>query len=688
MRHASGTLFQEAHVELGLPPSRQRRLFTSLFDKTLPPQGPSAKDTRYTPTSLARFLTETAVERFKQLNPAASTIAVFDPACGSGVFLIEACRAIGQNANLRLRGCDRSEASVVIARFAVDHAARSAVAEGNQINVDIQNANSLSDEHSWGSPDIILMNPPFLSWRMISEEERSQVRDSLGDLYVGQSDTAIAFVAKACASLKPGAVLATLVPSSVLNSRAASRLRRMLEQDETLSVETVGLFRGFTFFAQAAVEPAFLVVSRTSQVGQFPVILAEPGAEDAAIRGARVWEPPGPRFGAGYEVTPRSADFLSQAGWTPRPLRGTQTINQWRSASMPSIADLFELRLGIRVGAKKTLMVTEEVLLSNAGTQEQSHFRPVADVIRNAHIIPKQFVFYPYRDGGLALTSEEELAKATPWFYENVLLPNKQKLATRKSLRGKHWWELVEPRLTWMDVGGPRIVTPAFGYAGSFALDLTSDYAIVQGSAWFLRESGDDEELLLAYLALFNSYEFEALLELLCPKVAGGQYQLYEADVASVPLPDLSLATGSTRERLANLGGRIVRGDGFDPLQAAEYVCEAYGASVEDVWRTFARGETGELQLVFDRLVQEWKRESRYMSKTTSMERLEPYKSIVDLGEKVVPLLLRELDRRPDYWFGALRELTNEDPVPREHCGHLDQMAKDWIDWARERRRW
>ena len=86
----------------------------------------------------------------------------------------------------------------------------------------------------------------------------------------------------------------------------------------------------------------------------------------------------------------------------------------------------------------------------------------------------------------------------------------------------------------------------------------------------------------------------------------------------------------------------------------------------------------------FQRLAQEWKRDSRYLSNTAQMAMLKPYQRIIGLGLPVVPLILEELQREPDQWFWALEAITEENPVPSEAAGKVRQMAQAWINWGRE----
>ena len=86
----------------------------------------------------------------------------------------------------------------------------------------------------------------------------------------------------------------------------------------------------------------------------------------------------------------------------------------------------------------------------------------------------------------------------------------------------------------------------------------------------------------------------------------------------------------------------------------------------------------------FQRLAREWKERSRYLSNTAQMAMLKPYQRIIGMGEHALPLILEELGREPDHWFWALEMITEEDPVPPEAAGRVNQMAQAWIEWGKK----
>lgn len=679
IRHASGTLFQEAHNCLEATP--QRMLFVSLHAAPPAAKKTAKRDTRYTPATLARFLAESAINEFTKLNPRATVIDILDPACGSGVFLVEATRASRKLVSMQLRGVDRSPASAIIADFAARQAARSRTDELS-VTVDVKKADSLA-ERDWGTPDIILMNPPFLPWRIIDSTTKASIRATLGPLYFGQSDTAIAFVARAIKELKPGAVLGTVIPAAFLDSRAARRLRKAIAEDDSLSVRLIGRFRGFTYFADAAVEPGFLLISRAKHNGSGVLTAtAESGCEDRAIRAIRTFGAANELPGNGYAITRQPYSILESPDWTPRSPHATAIVDRWRSNGMRRLTELFDVRLGIRAGAKRVFIISEEELRRTTAKETQ-YFRPVADEIRNGHVVEGKSVFYPYRQGTLLLRSEYELGREVPWFYEARLRPNREMLSSRKSLRSRQWWELVEPRPTWMDDGIPRILSPAFGCCGAFANDEQARFAVVQGSAWFWRSGSEEAKVRLAYLALFNSYEFEALLDLLCPRVAGGQYQLYKADLHSVPIPDLSQVSPVLMRQLAHEGKQIAEGKAIDPLSVSDIVLEAYGVDREEFHSHFARGRLGALHDEFNLLSSQWKIVTRLWSNVTKIANQSSYRRIIAMGDPAVSWILRDLaEQGPNHWFLALANITGESPIEGVVSGDMIGVTKAWLKWG------
>lgn len=96
------------------------------------------------------------------------------------------------------------------------------------------------------------------------------------------------------------------------------------------------------------------------------------------------------------------------------------------------------------------------------------------------------------------------------------------------------------------------------------------------------------------------------------------------------------------------------------------------------------------LDATFDSLRKSWHREYGMSSSFTQITHCPSYRKIVQLGDKVLPLIFRDLEQRaePDYWFDALVEITKTNPVSDKDRGYSRRMAKTWLKWARANRKY
>lgn len=88
----------------------------------------------------------------------------------------------------------------------------------------------------------------------------------------------------------------------------------------------------------------------------------------------------------------------------------------------------------------------------------------------------------------------------------------------------------------------------------------------------------------------------------------------------------------------------------------------------------------------FNELAKKWKKETGHYSTMIHVTRNENYLRIIALGKPVIPYILKDLEKEPEYWFEALRLLTNCNPVSKNHLGDLEQMTADWLNWGRKER--
>lgn len=94
--------------------------------------------------------------------------------------------------------------------------------------------------------------------------------------------------------------------------------------------------------------------------------------------------------------------------------------------------------------------------------------------------------------------------------------------------------------------------------------------------------------------------------------------------------------------------------------------------------------ETADVAAEFRRLKEWWNREIAYLSNMNQIVRHPAYQAVIALGPAVVPILLRELETDPHWWFEALRRITGENPAQPDDRGDLRRLSAVWLRWGRE----
>ena len=92
-----------------------------------------------------------------------------------------------------------------------------------------------------------------------------------------------------------------------------------------------------------------------------------------------------------------------------------------------------------------------------------------------------------------------------------------------------------------------------------------------------------------------------------------------------------------------------------------------------------------DLEQTFQALSRQWQEETAHLSSQTQMAVHPAYQRIIGLGPVALPLIFRELERKPNFWFWALRAITGENPVRPEDVGKVRKMTETWLAFARER---
>ena len=571
LRHSSGTVFQEAHVEAELYAMR------SLPGMELPARVharaiPSEAGIYFTPPALARTL---AQEATRDVQPTAegTELVLFDPACGSGELLKECLHLLGlqgYSGRIRVIGWDKSASAVDMARFVLAWEKRTW--RNDQVTVEIVLQDSLAGAQWPANVDILVMNPPFKSWLRMSPDEQEAVIRITGASY--RPNLAIAFAHLALAVLRDGGVLAMITPNSLFEASSGRSVRAALA--EVLTPQLIARLGEQTVFARALVDAGIYVGKRilNNSAAKTTVLWADsrPNSLNRALRGLRKWRAVDgePLADEGFSVYQRDDIGKSAGPWVAREYKSWITYKSIRNTKrVVSAKKLFDIRLGVRLG--NDAFVVSKDYVQKLPINEQQFFRPAVMnlSISDAVLNDDYYVFYRYSNGLPEILTEDELEQYVPTYFAEVLVPAKSKLAARKTLAraGMNWWELLEHR-AWLRERHPKIVSKYFGKRRSFAFDKTGDYVVVVGNAWLLNKGTieldvTDEEISFALLTYLSSSTTEDLLKYVSIQVSGGQWDLSNKYLETLPVLDFSKLAKTDHDKfneLVQMGIRISEG--------------------------------------------------------------------------------------------------------------------------------
>jgi adenine-specific DNA-methyltransferase len=511
VRHAGAMVFQEAHFEL------VQRGISDIFGVPSPASVSIRTESgvHFTPPGLARAIVEQALRIY---DPLPHEITILDAACGSGSILHEALRTLhdrGYTGNVKVVGFDESIYAVEMTRFMLS-ALRHDWPDFRIESVDIECRNSL-DEKPWPAANIILMNPPFVSLRDLSPNQKQFVSNTLGKFARGRPDLSMAFVERGLQALAPNGVLGTLLPGGVLGMTYAQDWRRHLLDDA--SVSFLAVFGELGLFRLATVETGCVVLRKSPDDGQsfFRSLWVgeKKNATPEALRGLR--RASHVSFAAAesdaWTLDESPVHSLRESpSWRPRPRAFRREMEKIEASINTTVSSLFDVKQGA-IPAPRDAFIIDQSEWMELPDNERRWFRRVAENenIRAGKILPGPYVFYPKSKGRPSIETEQSLFRQLPVFAAR-LFQHKAKLEKR---RGKldRWWELGEDR-QWLRAPSKKIVSAYFGQSGSFAFDADGDRVVVQGYGWLPRWKAprmlEPDIIFNAYIAIFNSLFFHA----------------------------------------------------------------------------------------------------------------------------------------------------------------------------------
>lgn len=540
LRHASGSIFQEAHFETLFPTTFQQTLpgFLPKIEGGLHNKNRDQTSAHFTPTSIVRTIVEEAIKEFSFNGR--QEITILDPACGSGEFLKEFIRQIkmsGYIGSVKIIGWDISDAAIDMANFIINYEVKP---YKDLITIKLEIKDVLLGGDNWSvNADFVLMNPPFISWELMKEDQRSNVSTILGKLKSKRPNSSSAFLWNATQCLNNGGILGCVLPTSIFENETYIPLREEIKN--ILDVKIIGRVGSHTLFSNTLVDTAIFLGSKNKAKKQSPLVFwSDYKVESAAsaLREVRKIKTKNTIIAIneeGYSLyeNPLLTNFEN---WMPIPQRSLELLTRYKTFT--KVRDIFEVRQGARTGLNSAFIISKEYH-NKLSIKEKKYFRPAVtnESISKGKLNESFYIFYPTSEKLPNIKSEKELNKIVPIFYKNYLLPNYKKLVNRKGI--KEWWELTRPR-NWQKTFVPKIVSKEFGKAGDFAFDKKGIFVAERSHAWFPKHGSVLGDLGYAYVCILSMPIINGFLTGLSKQLGGGNWwYLSSKYINNMPIPNL-----------------------------------------------------------------------------------------------------------------------------------------------------
>ncbi len=542
-RHSLGTVFQEAQKEV-LFFDRQLSLFSSgTLSDIYQTRKILYSSVHHTPSYLARCIVESVLDEIDLKNKAA--LKIFDPSCGSSEFLVEVLKQLSSRnyqGKVAICGWDNSETAIKTSRFLLTYEKRNWV---DRMNFTLKLVPDSLKENWENDFDIILMNPPFVSWEQLDKASRENTQVSLGRVFDGKPNQASAFFYKAVHSLKADGIVGTVLPSSILMLDAYKKLRNEIQ--EISSIKLVGKLGNYVF-EDALVDVSILIVSKP-KTNNSPLVIwtnNEKGIASEALsdfRRMRYSNSPSVEKD-NYSIYFPTYELLDS--WKPISANQNMLLNKLNilvnTDRLVRVEDIFNVKQGVRTGNNQVFKI-DKLVFNKLPDGEKQYFKKCIDnsSIKESQIEVHNYVWFPYSciDGKLLITSEEQLISEVNYFYHNYLYENKDVLSSRKK-KIPYWWVLSDPAPRLIPLK-KAIVSTEFGMSNSFAIDSKGEYLVERGYSWQAKKEFIDFDDYYFYLAIFTSSFFDRLLSIYSKQLAGGNwFDLGKKFTKDIPIPKIS----------------------------------------------------------------------------------------------------------------------------------------------------
>jgi type I restriction-modification system DNA methylase subunit len=510
----------------------------------------------YTPRFLVQHIVSNLVRRY-HASHADKPPTVIDFACGSGTFLVAALQELGLRDAWRpsitqsIVGLDNDQRAIeaarlnIVAKCLADEIAEP-IPKLKLLNydllidgVDCVKLKKLIPD----GVDIVVGNPPYIKYETLASIYDFDLLKKNFYLAAKRTDSYMLFIEGALRILSDGGFCGLVLPNAFLRSSSGGHLREwianhadLLEiidfQDQPV-FQNVGVYVCVVLFRKRQAEQTSpkVAVAKVYQLSSTPSAqLAKLGVAEESDETQEVFH----------------IDQPSGTGaWVLRNSTEKALHEKILQLAIPLKKTKIEIRQGVKTGADDIFIIENETIGKNVdASSEKRRIEPkiLIPFLRNRELRrwatkTKTNLIYPY---------DAKSGKLIPWarlqndfpVCASYLHTKKVELSRRKSLRGKEWYQLIEPRMAAVFADLPKLFIAELSMRPNICFTDTPRTAIAGstgGGSWIVVKDKTYE--IYSLMAFFNSCVSEWFLRQVASVRRGGWLLFEQQALENLPVP-------------------------------------------------------------------------------------------------------------------------------------------------------
>jgi hypothetical protein len=465
----------------------------------------------YTPQFIARFFSR----YIEKINPAFFTgnYKILEPSVGSGMFLRTIIENITDTKHIeeafsKITGIDKNKTACDASKLSLTllHLVTTGKLPENNLNILAEDSIDYFTKNKRFTYDIIVSNPPFVNYGLMTNEDRNKVKDFLSKYSFNKYDLYLAFVKIAIDNLNDNGMGLFVLPNTFLVTDSAKLIRRYLvEECNVLCLVDLSSV-DYRIFETAGIYPILLIFQKRKKKNKkdIPAIVATindyVGRALTDILEGKI------STNMSYNIFTIPQSFFQNDKW--HLLMPVESNLKVKLSKYKKIEDFFDIRTGFASGSTKAFIIPEneipenenEIYIPYLGDKEMDKFSTPKD--------SQEYLFYPYLEDGTKI-DETILQKQFPDTFKRLYKSYNALSQRSEAIKGKmEWWMPNRPRKPdFMLI--PKIITPHLVFTPKFSLDIEGRYAVSRSPFLVLKNDLElnsiKNDLMFFMLGILNS---------------------------------------------------------------------------------------------------------------------------------------------------------------------------------------